>query len=50
MEVNAMERVAVIGTGAIGSPMARCLIRAGFQTTVYDARREAVESLVAMGA
>jgi 3-hydroxyisobutyrate dehydrogenase-like beta-hydroxyacid dehydrogenase len=45
-----MERVAVIGTGAIGSPMARCLIRAGFRTTVYDVRREAVESLVTMGA
>ena len=44
------ERVAVIGTGAIGSPMARCLIRAGFRTTVYDIRREAVEPLVAMGA
>jgi 3-hydroxyisobutyrate dehydrogenase-like beta-hydroxyacid dehydrogenase len=50
MEVHAMERVAVIGTGAIGSPMARCLLRAGFTTTVYDARREAMEPLVAMGA
>jgi 3-hydroxyisobutyrate dehydrogenase-like beta-hydroxyacid dehydrogenase len=45
-----MKTVAVIGTGAIGSPMARCLIRAGFTTTVYDVRKEAMEPLVAMGA
>jgi 3-hydroxyisobutyrate dehydrogenase-like beta-hydroxyacid dehydrogenase len=44
------QRVAVIGTGAIGSPMARCLIRTGFSTTVYDVRREAVEPLMGMGA
>ena len=45
-----MERVAVIGTGAMGSAMARCLIGKGFLTTVYDVRREAMEPLVAMGA
>jgi 3-hydroxyisobutyrate dehydrogenase-like beta-hydroxyacid dehydrogenase len=45
-----MERVAVIGTGAIGSPIARCLIRAGFSTTVYDVRREATEPLATVGA
>jgi 3-hydroxyisobutyrate dehydrogenase-like beta-hydroxyacid dehydrogenase len=45
-----MERVAVIGTGAMGSPMARCLMRTGFSTTVYDVRREATEPLVAIGA
>ena len=45
-----MERVAVIGTGAMGSAMARRLIRKGFLTTVYDVRREAIEPLVAMGA
>jgi len=50
MEVYPMERVAVIGTGAMGSAMARCLMRAGFRTTVYDVRRQAMEPLVVMGA
>jgi 3-hydroxyisobutyrate dehydrogenase-like beta-hydroxyacid dehydrogenase len=45
-----MQRLALIGTGAIGTPIARCLIRAGFTTTVYDVRKEATEPLVAMGA
>lgn len=45
-----MERVAVIGTGVIGSPIARCIIRAGYPTTVYDVRREAMEPLIALGA
>jgi len=45
-----LERVALIGTGAIGSPIARCLVRAGFTTTVYDVRKEEAERLVAMGA
>jgi 3-hydroxyisobutyrate dehydrogenase-like beta-hydroxyacid dehydrogenase len=45
-----MKRVAVIGTGAIGSPMARCLMRKGFATSVYDVRPEAMEPLVALGA
>jgi 3-hydroxyisobutyrate dehydrogenase len=45
-----MQRVALIGTGAMGSPIARCLIRAGFTTTVCDVRKEATEPLVAMGA
>jgi 3-hydroxyisobutyrate dehydrogenase len=44
------ERVSVIGTGAIGSPIARCLIRAGFSTTVYDIKKTAIEPLVGMGA
>lgn len=45
-----MERVALIGTGVIGSPIARCLIRAGFTTTVCDVRKKATEPLVALGA
>ena len=45
-----IKRVSVIGTGAIGSPISRCLIRKGFSTTVYDIRREAVEALKATGA
>jgi 3-hydroxyisobutyrate dehydrogenase len=45
-----MQRVALIGMGAMGSPIARCLIRAGFTTTVCDVRKKATEPLVAMGA
>jgi 3-hydroxyisobutyrate dehydrogenase-like beta-hydroxyacid dehydrogenase len=45
-----VKKVAIIGIGAIGTPIARCLMRAGFVTTVYDVRREAIETLVAMGA
>lgn len=50
MEGHTMERVAVIGTGAMGSAMARRLMRSGFATTVYDIRKEAMEPLVLMGA
>jgi 3-hydroxyisobutyrate dehydrogenase-like beta-hydroxyacid dehydrogenase len=45
-----MQRVAVIGTGAMGSALARRLMRSGFATTVYDVRKEAMEPLVLMGA
>jgi 3-hydroxyisobutyrate dehydrogenase len=44
------ERVAVIGTGQMGSAMARRLLGTGFSTTVYDIRKEAVDPLIAMGA
>ena len=45
-----MERLAFVGTGTIGNPMARCLLRAGFKVTVFDARKEAMENLAAAGA
>lgn len=45
-----MERVAFIGVGNIGNPMAKCLIKANFKLTVYDIRKEAMENLLAMGA
>jgi 3-hydroxyisobutyrate dehydrogenase len=50
MAGGTMEKVALIGTGVIGSPIARCLIRAGFTTTVCDVRKKATEPLVALGA
>ena len=43
-------RVGFVGTGAMGNPMARCLIEAGHQVTVYDLRREATTNLCEMGA
>ena len=42
--------VGFVGTGAMGNPMARCLIEAGHQLTVYDLRRESTTNLCEMGA
>ena len=43
-------RVGFVGTGTMGNPMARCLIEAGHQLTVYDLRREATTNLCEIGA
>jgi 3-hydroxyisobutyrate dehydrogenase len=45
-----MERVAVIGTGAMGAAIARRLLATGFETIVYDVRTEATDPLIALGA
>jgi len=42
--------IGFIGLGKIGFPMARRLIEAKHQLTVFDQRQEAVEKLVALGA
>ena len=42
--------IGFIGLGKMGFPMARRLIEAGHQLTVFDTRREAVDKLTAMGA
>jgi 3-hydroxyisobutyrate dehydrogenase-like beta-hydroxyacid dehydrogenase len=39
-----------VGTGTMGAPMARCLIEAGHQLTVYDIRPEATAALGDRGA
>src|SRR5262245_20643986 len=39
-----------VGTGTMGNPMARCLMAAGHQLTVYDLRREATSNLCELGA
>ncbi len=43
-------RVGLIGTGVMGKPMARNLLRAGFAVTVYNRTRSRAESLIAEGA
>jgi 3-hydroxyisobutyrate dehydrogenase len=43
MEVP-MKRIGFIGLGSIGAPMARCVIRAGFQVTVCDKSPKALEA------
>ena len=45
-----MMRVGFIGVGTMGNPMARCLIEAGHQLTVYDVRQEAAVNLCESGA
>jgi 3-hydroxyisobutyrate dehydrogenase-like beta-hydroxyacid dehydrogenase len=42
--------IGFIGLGKMGFPMARRLIEAKHQLTVFDTRKEAVDKLVAMGA
>ena len=43
-------RAGFIGLGNIGQPMARWLVDASFETTVFDLRQEAVEELTKLGA
>ena len=45
-----MKRIGFIGVGSIGAPMARCIVRAGYQTTVCDKRPQALEAFKEMGA
>ncbi|HNP71451.1 MAG TPA: NAD(P)-dependent oxidoreductase [Kouleothrix sp.] len=45
-----MPRLGFIGLGMMGGAAARNLLRAGFELTVHDLRREAAEPLVALGA
>jgi 3-hydroxyisobutyrate dehydrogenase len=46
----AIERVGFVGTGIMGAPMARNLLRAGFAVTVWNRTRAKAEALVADGA
>jgi 2-hydroxy-3-oxopropionate reductase len=45
-----MEKLGFIGLGAMGTPMARNLLKAGCSVTVFARRKEALEALVADGA
>jgi len=46
----AKERIGFIGVGRMGDPMARNLLTAGFELTVYDTSAAAVEPFQALGA
>jgi 2-hydroxy-3-oxopropionate reductase len=48
--VQGPSAVGVIGLGLMGKPMARNLIKAGFDVTVFNRSRPAIEALVADGA
>jgi len=45
-----MKRIGFIGLGSIGAPMARCIVRAGYQTTACDKRPQALGASKEMGA
>ncbi|HTS73698.1 MAG TPA: NAD(P)-dependent oxidoreductase [Gaiellaceae bacterium] len=47
---RAMTTVAVLGTGTMGEPIARNLLRAGFDVRVWNRTREKAEQLAADGA
>jgi len=44
------ERIGFIGVGAMGRPMAKNLLKAGYPLTVYDLNPEPIKELVACGA
>ena len=45
--MGAQERIAVLGTGVMGAPIARNLLAAGFPVTVWNRTRARAEALVA---
>ena len=45
-----IKKIGFIGVGIMGKPMATNLVNAGYQLTVHDVNRDAVEELVAKGA
>lgn len=45
-----MERIGFIGLGIMGNPMAKHLLKAGYQLTVFDLNHDAVDNLVQVGA
>jgi 3-hydroxyisobutyrate dehydrogenase len=45
-----MERLAFVGLGAMGSPMAKRLVGAGFELKIFDVLAERVQPLVELGA
>ncbi len=45
-----MKKIGFVGLGIMGKPMAKNLLKAGFNLTVYDTRPEPVKEVVAAGA
>lgn len=48
--ISSKSTIAFLGLGVMGKPMAANLIKAGYSLWVYDIRKEAVETLVKIGA
>jgi 3-hydroxyisobutyrate dehydrogenase len=49
-DTSAIHRVAVLGTGIMGAPIARNLLRAGFEVRVWNRTPDKAEKLIADGA
>ena len=49
-QVSIMAKVAFIGLGNMGGPMAANLVKAGHQVTVFDLVEAAMDAVVAQGA
>jgi 3-hydroxyisobutyrate dehydrogenase len=47
MTADARPRIGFVGIGAMGEPMAACLLKAGFPVTVYDNRHARIAEFVA---
>ncbi|MDW1809296.1 NAD(P)-binding domain-containing protein, partial [Vibrio sp. Vb2362] len=45
-----MDKIAFIGLGNMGAPMAKNLLKAGLNVEVFDLNPNAVEELTALGA
>ena len=45
-----MQRAGFIGLGAMGAPMAKRILSAGFDLSVFDVRPENADPLVELGA
>ena len=45
-----MKRIAFIGLGAMGRPIAERLLQGGYDLTVFDVNRDAMAPLIAAGA
>lgn len=45
-----MKRLGFIGLGAMGAPMAACLVRSGFELSAFDVRPESAAPLAELGA
>ena len=43
-------KIAFIGLGIMGKPMAKNLLKAGYQLRVYDRRQETLDEMAAAGA
>lgn len=47
---SSLEQCGVVGCGAMGSGIAKSLLKAGFDVSVYDSHRDAAQKLTAAGA
>ena len=47
---NKEKKIGIVGLGVMGKPMAKNLVKAGFDLTVFDIKEEPVQELVGLGA